>query len=80
MNRTMQDVQREYQQAVLELGAETYKVFALEEELELTQDKVLSLQGKMRQLNREASKLAQKQKNSEQSVMAEVVKDEQSQS
>lgn len=59
MSRTMQDVQREYQQAALELGAESYKVFALNQELELADEKITQLMRKMLHLNKEASRLAQ---------------------
>lgn len=75
MSRTIQDIQREYQQAAIELGAETYKLHSLEIEAEKAEQASNRLKTKMVGLNKEANKLTQKQP-----VEAEVVKDEQPQS
>lgn len=78
MSRTIQDIQKEYQQAALELGAETYKLHALEQEVEAANRSSDKLKSKMLHLNKEANKLQQKQP--EQPIEAEVVSDEQPQS
>jgi len=60
MSRTLQDIQREYQQAALELGAETYKLHALAVEAEKAEQASNNLKNKMVGLNKEANKLQEK--------------------
>lgn len=60
MSRSLEDIQREYQQAALQLGAEAYKLHALAVEAEKAEQASNNLKNKMVGLNKEASKLQQK--------------------
>ncbi len=75
MSRTMQDIQNEYQRAALELGGETYKVYALGLEVSESELKIAQLQNKMVHLNKEANTLTQKQQT-EATVLTKEVLDE----
>lgn len=60
MSRTLEDIQRDYQQTALQLGAEAYKLHALAVEAEKAEQVSTRLKNKMVGLNKEASKLQER--------------------
>ncbi len=75
MSRTIEDIQKEYNEAALKLGAESYAVFVVAEELQRVELKAKNLQNRMLALTKEANKLRAKQSPSE-AVNAELVQQE----
>lgn len=61
MSRTLQDIQKEYSEAAVKLGAESYTAYSLGEELERLQGNINQLLRKMQGLVKESNKLAAKQ-------------------
>ena len=61
MSRKIEDIQKEYNEAALKLGAEAYAAFAISEELERVELKVANLKNRMMALTKEANKLREKQ-------------------
>ena len=57
MSRSLQDIQREYQQKAIQLGAEAYKLHVLEAAVRDAEQAMNILNDKMDGLNKEANKL-----------------------
>lgn len=62
MSRTLADIQKEYSEAAVKLGAESYSAYAVTEELARLEGNILQLQRRMQALVKESNKLSAKQK------------------
>lgn len=61
MSRTLEDIQREYNEAAIRLGAESFNLHILNEELERLEGNAMNLKRKMNGLVKESNKLKQVQ-------------------
>ncbi len=75
MSRTQEDIQKQYNQLAIELGAEAYRAFVLQKETDDSEVRQNQMKDKMLHLAEEAARLKQKQ-----GIDLPEVKDEQSQS
>lgn len=76
--RSIEEVQKEYNQKCAELGQETYRVDALNAEIEVSEKKIEQLKRDLKYLNIEAGRIASKAPATEEQPQTTEVANEQS--